>query len=107
VGTDGRLLLKPRRHGLSAVLAEELLRALGNRQQAHHALFRLDHPTFPSGQLNTKWLREAAHDIEYERETLGLAAGGALFVVVIGRLLAVVICVVRPLTIRALERPEE
>jgi hypothetical protein len=76
------------RHGLRAVLAEELLRALGDRQQPHHALLRLDDAAFPLGQLDAERLREAAHHVEDQREALGLAAGGALLVVVLnGRLL--------------------
>ena len=66
--------------------------------------------TFPSGKVNAERLRETAHDIEDEREALGLGAGGALFVVVfLGRLLilALVVCVVRRLAVRALERPQE
>ena len=107
---ERRLLLEPRGHGLRAVLAEELLRALGDRQQAHDALLRLDDAAFPLGKLDAERLREAAHHVEDQREALGLAAGGALFVVVlVGRLfvLALVACVLRRLAVRALERPEE
>ena len=110
VGADRRLLLEPRGHGLRAVLAEELLRALGDRQQAHDALLRLDDAAFPLGKVDAERLREAAHDVEDQREALGLAAGGALFVVVlVGRLLVLALVArgVRRLAVRALERPEE
>ena len=73
VGADRRFLLKPRRHGLRAVLSEELLRALSDREQAHDALLRLDHAAFPLGQLDAERLREAAHDVEDERESFGFA----------------------------------
>src|SRR5262245_60730655 len=107
---DRRLLLKPRGHRLRAVLAEELSGTLGDRQQAYDALLRLDDAAFPLGKLDAERLRETAHDIEDQREALGLAAGGAFFVVVpVGWLLvlALVVCVLRRLAIRALERPEE
>ena len=78
-----RFLLEPRGHGLRAVLAEELLRALGDRQQAHDALLRLDDAAFPLGKLDAERLREAAHDVEDQREALGLAAGRTLVVIVL------------------------
>ncbi|HEX7410261.1 MAG TPA: hypothetical protein VF515_21785 [Candidatus Binatia bacterium] len=100
------------------VLAEELLGALRDRQQAYDALLRLDDAAFPLGKLDAERLREATHDVEDEREALGLAAGGALFAFV-GRLLvpslpkprrrqvALVARGVNRRAVCALERPEE
>jgi hypothetical protein len=73
---------------MRAVFAEEPLGALGNGQEAHGSLLRLDDAAFPFGEFDAERLREAADDVIDEREApLGLGAGRALLVVLLeGRL---------------------
>ena len=106
-----RFLFESCGHGLRAVLAEELLRALRDRQQADDALLRLDDAAFPLWEIDAERLREAADDVEDEREALGLAAGSESFVFICPRRPALRLrlarSVVRRLAVGALERPEK
>ena len=52
------------RHRARAVLAKELLGALGHGQQPYHPFFYLNDATFPFRQVDTERLREAACHIE-------------------------------------------
>ena len=95
--------------GGGAILAEELLRPLGDGQQAHDALLGLDHATFPLRQLDAERLREAAHHVKDQREALGFGARAAFLVLLVVRFLLGVIGagILHAFTIRGLERPEE
>src|SRR5207244_11312288 len=106
------LEFKSGRHRLGAIVAEQLLRALGDRQQPDDALLGLDDPAFPLRQLDPEWLGKPAHNIENQGEALRLPARGALFILIflfilLGRLFVLTLRVVRSFDVRALERPEE
>jgi hypothetical protein len=81
-----RFLLEARRYRLSAMLTKELRSTLGDWQQANNALLRLNDPSLPLGKLDTKWLGEAAHNIEHQHETLRFATrcGNVIIIVFVG-----------------------
>jgi hypothetical protein len=55
-----------------AFLAEELVRSLGHGEETHDALVDFNDPIFPSIEVNTEWLGEAADNVVDERNPLRL-----------------------------------
>ena len=54
------------------ILAEELFRALFDRQEAHHPFLDVDDAAFPPGKIDAERLSKSADDIKHKREALGL-----------------------------------
>lgn len=83
-----------------------MLRALPNRQKAYYALFCLNDPALPFGQVNAEWLRKPPGDIVDQRETRLLLTRRGLVVFIVGNLFVVLAGFFR-LIVGSLDRPEK